>query len=681
MAAVLTGSSAWAATLPALDVTLGRARVTTQDDALSVTTGPLTRFWKLTEHGLRTTALRSTHGALPPLSTDTTVGADWEAKGWIDSTTPAELVSLTARESTDADFTSRHLEVIAEFNYPAARTALRYVIWAYPGADGLRTQLWMKNTAASPAATGQEPTKHNAHTTPSHRTDWLPVAPAQLRAIGYYNDTQNRHMPDTHLLREESVPPGVTDWANILCSESTIPGAANVALVKESHKCANQTGVDTGAFIANESGFALTGFGVSRSEVRSTEWRWAWANWIIAYPSAATSAALADQRELALKKFQRMRYPVRADLDLYTKANTWGSGRTGEESMARASESEVLAEIDSVAELGLDELQIDDGWQTGRMKPRQPAEREWIVRPDWYPNGWTNVVARAAEKHIKLGIWHAARAPLDALQHNHVTGGFKTWKLDFANLSDYSGVHSYLDKGRAFIEYTHHQVRVNWDVTEIAPRFGYFWASECGNLWLANRKPMQPASVVPKPWLMLREGREIARYLNLNKIELPIQNFAMVNTNVSDAHLHSTTYATALGLAGIPVFFQTTRLLTPEQRAETKALLDLYKQHRAAMFNAYVFPMGDEPDNQSWSGFQWFAPANPGEGYLLIFRERLNTEAEHQMALRFLHPGSKLVLQDLRSGRRTSVTLDDQRAAPLSIADPGGVAFMQFTVE
>jgi hypothetical protein len=809
-AAIAIFSASWltplsAAELPKLDASLGMARATTQGDTLTVTTGPITRTWKLTPNGLRTTALASIYGTFPSVSSPMATGADWEAKGWIDATTDAKLVALTAQPGTDDDFTSSHLEVVAEFEYPTAKTLLRYTVWAFPGSDGLRTQLWFKNvpgttknfkTAAQPAfeivkgtvraaqitddkelvlrvgpldfaksyeIAVQSPTenaatqtillasvdneaseelvtpndpavpvvaeistklrpdgfvmirvKSTAHspqitsaklleskkvvaeinatslaakqtpqdnaspqTQSAFRADWLPVTPAQLRAIGYFNDTQNRHSAATPLLREEVVKQGVTDWANILCSESSASGEANLALVKESHKCVNQPGVDTGAFVADENGIALTGLGITRSDVRATEWRWAWANWIIAYPGATASARLADQRELALKRFGRVRYPVRAELDLYIKANTWGSGRNQAESMARAAEAEVLPEIDSVADLGLDELQIDDGWQTGRMDTNQPTNLEWVVRPDWYPHGWTNVVARAAEKNIKLGIWHAARAPLSALEHNYESGGFKTWKLDFAVLKDYGGIHDYLAKGRDLIDYTHHSIRVNWDVTEIAPRFGYFWASECGNLWLANRKPVQGEKVVARPWLMLRESREVARYLNLNKIELPIQNFALVNTNVSDAPFYSTDYSTALGLPGIPVFFQTTRLLTPVQRAETRELLGIYKQHRAEMFAAFVFPIGDEPDNKSWSGFQWFNPDKPSEGYLLIFRERLNTEAINKIAVRFIAPGTKLTCENLLTGAKTEQTLDADRKAQFQINRAGDILFLK----
>jgi len=845
------------AALPALDAKFGNARATTHGDELTVTSGAISRTWKLTPHGLRTIAIGDPHSTNRVAAAST--GADWNAPGWIDESTPAELRSLTARESDDDGFTSRHLEVTAEFAYPAAQTLLRYVIWVYPDAGGLRTQLWLKsnysaNTGsgaadAKPAleliagnvagerftqkselvlrlgnldsaknysvelgamdsrprtqrveitsldketkvvaaesfvvATNQASATANlvtAELTPNlrpdgsvtiriratekdtpavlsslrvrsegkivaeflpktfakskpaapaggARADFVPVGlvaagmlpavepgfqpggknaamnltvgkseavrisdvssgrqdatlygrqgcpPPQLIAIGYYNDTQHRHEPDKHLLRETTTnAPATINWANILCVESAQGG---IALVKESHKCVNQLGIDTGAFVAGTNGVAITGWGISRADLRPNEWRWAWANWTIVYPATG-----ADARELAIKQFHRARYPIRADLDLYTKANTWGSGTTGDESKAYASEKEVLAEIDSVAALGLDTLQIDDGWESNQLQPRPPAAQEWWVRPDWYPEGWTNVVARAREKNISLGIWHAANAPLDALKRNYDLAGFKTWKLDFAHLNDYDSVFGYLAKGRGLIDYTGHRIRVNWDVTENDIRFGYFWASECGNLWLANRKPVQPTNVVARPWLMLREAWEVAHYLNLNKVELPIQNFARVNTNVSDAYLYSTTYATALGLPGIPVFFQTTRLFTPEQRAETKALLDIYKQHRAEMFASYIFPIGNEPDNKTWAGFQWFNPEAPASGYVLLFRERLNEQATRSIALRQLAPGTKLTLENLRTGKGAEVTLDANRAAEFTISEPGDVLFLKIT--
>ena len=762
--------------LPRLQETFGSARASTTDNRLSISTGKIARTWVLTTAGLRTTRL--TNLATGQVWSDQSpFGADWAHASLLGMDAEAELVSLTARESDDEEFTSRHLEVVAAFRYPQTDVELEYRIWVYPEAEGVRTQIWVKGQprevvqAALPRFVSKSELGHRdeewvlraldlpsgpewsidlsweetstppevvltsmdgeaRHTLSSTstgakgvlssdlrldgtvsvrvraqgdqlamteawlvgpdgeqkvrlaiassaidstgpgRVESLPVGGVDFRAIGYYNDTQHRHEPELHLLRDESVAGDEIAWASVLMGEAPRGG---VAIVKESHKCVNQSGVDTGAFQVGAGRVDVTGWGLGPKDLVPDEWRWAWATWTVLFDAPTDNA-----RQLALKRFDRIRYPQSAALDLYLKANTWGSGIDQPASMIRASEVEILAELESVADLGLDTLQIDDGWQIGRMRKEADPMVEWTVRPDWYPEGWANVVAKADQVGVDLGIWHAARAPLDALKRNWDEGHFKTWKLDFANLSAYAGVNDYLGKGRAFVTYTDHTVRVNWDVTENAPRFGYFWARECGNIWLANRKPLQPANVVPRPWLMLREAWELAHYLNSTKFELPIQNFRMVNREVSDAYLHSDTYSVALGLSGIPVFFQTTRLLEEDQREEIKALLQVYREHRRALFESFVFPVGDEPSNRSWSGFQWMNPEG-GDGFALLFRERLNEEPTKRVALRFIAPGSRVRLTDLRTGESSLQQTDSQGRIEVTLATAGDVQFLEIT--
>lgn len=823
--------------VPEISGSLGPARVHSSGNRITASTGTVERSWLWTGHGLATVSVVDQRTGREWVNGDP-AGCDWE-EGEGSELPAAELVSLTAERSDDDGFTSEHLRVRADVRYPASGRVVRHETWVYPGSEGMRTQLWMKQEDAAGGTAGGEvggpgisvvsgrpvmvraaldvaPVWHarslqgqkgitlrfegldpsrtyhlgfswwdygnggrrqrvvatsidgearsllvkpqvlpgwkedhrraeslvveiprqvnlDGSTTiivdrlmgPSavlceawlygsgragrleidagrkrelegmapegcsllayldggseqkpagrksgKRTDFLPVRAPELRAIGYFNDTQNRHRPDTHLVRDEVVGPGSVDWANILCLEN---GRGGVALVKESHKCVNQAGVDTGGFEAGAGGVAVTGRGLPESQL-AADWRWCWATWMVLYPEASD-----DLRELALKRFDRTRYPMVPGRDAYLKANTWGSGINQPESMARASEDEVLAEMDSVADLGLDAIQIDDGWQNGRKKDRSREEREWQPRADWYPQGWSRVVERADKLDLDLGVWFAARAPLEDLVSAYDGAGFTTFKLDFASLRDFSSVEQYLAKGRSLVAHSGHKARVNWDVTENAARFGYFWARECGSVWLANRKPMKPESVVPRPWLMLREVWELARYLNPQKFELPVSNFRMVNQKVSDAHLYSDTYAVALGLPGLPVFFQTTRLLEPGQRAEVKEVLKSYRAVRDDLFGSYVFPVGSEPDNASWAGFQWVDP-DSGSGYLLVFRERLNEEAEASMPLRFLKAGTRLALDDLLGGTSGRVSLDSNAALPLVIGKPGGVFFGRYRV-
>ncbi len=503
------------------------------------------------------------------------------------------------------------------------------------------------------------------------RVDFLPVHDGSMTAFGYYNDTQHRHTPEDHMSRQESVKNSTVDWASVLFVENTKGG---IAWVKESHKCVNRSGVDTGEFFRDAAGLHNSGSGLSAEYLQSDTYRWCWASWTVLYPEAT-----ADQRELAMKQFDRARFPVDPKRDVWIKANTWGSGNSGTESMSMAAEAEVLKEIESAVDLGIDVLQIDDGWQKGRSKEPDAKKNEWHTREDWYPNGWKTVRAAAAAKNLRLGLWTAARAELDDLKRNYDQGGFETWKYDFASIKNYDHLHGHWAKLRAFIKYTGHKARMAVDVTENAPRFGYFWARDFGCVWLSNRKPKNPGNTVPKPTLMLRENRELAEYVNLNKFELPIQNYARVDQKKSDAHLYGHTYEVAQGLMGIPTFFQTTYYYEGAARDEVREILKVYKKVQLDLYQRYVFAIGETPNGSSLSGFQWVDP-DSDTGYLLVFRERLNKLVNGDLALRFLKPGTNLQLSDLRTGEKWIETLNNDCAISMRIKTPADIAFIKYNI-
>jgi len=75
---------------------------------LTIGTGKVTREWSWTGKGWLTSNVAHTDsGKVWPLA-DTSRTADWQVPGVAGE---AELISVTARESDDEGFTSRHLEV------------------------------------------------------------------------------------------------------------------------------------------------------------------------------------------------------------------------------------------------------------------------------------------------------------------------------------------------------------------------------------------------------------------------------------------------------------------------------------------------------------------------------------------------------------------------------------------
>ena len=68
-----------------------------------------------------------------------------------------------------------------------------------------------------------------------------------------------------------------------------------------------------------------------------------------------------------------------------------------------------------------------------------------------------------------------------------------------------------------------------------------------------------------------------------------------------------------------------------------------------------------------------------GDGFVLLFRERLNEEPTKRVALRFIAPGSRLRLTDLRTGESSLQQTDSQGRIEVTLATAGDVQFLEIT--
>lgn len=506
------------------------------------------------------------------------------------------------------------------------------------------------------------------------RVDFLPVDATSLvrRYVGYYNDTQHRNTKETPLLKEEVANAAIEDkevnaWSNVLFVEDK----SNVLIVvKESHKCVNQYGYDTGAFELTESGIANTGTSLQPQEIMEDRYRQAWASWTVVGKNTV------DGRELALKIFERLRFPVNPETDIYIIANTWGSDRGVEAS----NEGNVLKEMSIQKYLGIDVQQIDDGYQKPSKDNKNGKVNGWYPHPDRYPDGFKNVRSKAEEYGLKLGLWFAAMpVSLQEMKDNYDAAGFSYYKLDFANIRNHNHIEQMIDKIRAYELYTNHKSKVNWDVTENAPRFGYFWAKEYGCVFLENRKPKFPENVVYVPYLVLRDLWHLSKYCNLNKFQGAVQNKDMVDKVKSDAYKYSHAYITTIPLMATPLFFQETQFYSKAALDEIKPIISAYKKERDKIYNCLVYPVGDEPNNASWTGFQAH-DISSDTGYLNIFREIENKERTCKIRMRFI-AGKTVVFTNILNGESFDVSVDKKGMAEFTIANPSEFKMLKYELK
>jgi len=650
--------------------TLGRASVHIEGHELVVSTGTVEGRWTWTGEGFVTSGLKNLRTQREWMTQKPAYPADWDLR--LFSGRP-ELVSLRAEVSTDDGFTSEHLRVIVELKYPlpeemypGSGMRVRFEIWAYPQSPGLRTQLTL-GTSGSWVAPG-------IATSDDYRIDYLPLTLAglQRQTVGFYNDHDGRNADEIDFVENRTLPgsfPGAEEYprANMVFF---FDHAGGVALVKESHKVINKPGVNTGSFRATGHGVESTGWGAALAYLERDTMVPCWASWRICWDHGE------EDKQLAVKQFDRMRFPVLKE-SVVLLCNVWGGGQRS----AGAKEENILREIRSCAHLGIDVLQIDAGWQDD--DPSTPA---WEPKPEAYPNGWGTIRTLAKESGVTLGIWSRAQdivANPDKLIRLY-DQGFRHFKVDIGSWNTYDFLNKLTTIARDLKKYSAHTATINWDVTHKGLRVGYLFNREYGNLFLQNRRlpfenegrGLATHSYVPRR--ILKDQWRAADYLNLNQLLFNVQTTQFVHPETSNARLYGDVYSFAATMMSAPLFFTTPSKYAPEDRAALKRIIEVYKQHREALYAGYVFSLGEVPSDESWSGFQNYHPENT-VGYLTLFRGLNNRETKQNIQLRFLK-GRTLRLENLLNGEVQTIAVSRTGEASFEIAAPASFRFYRYHI-
>ena len=183
------------------------------------------------------------------------------------------------------------------------------------------------------------------------------------------------------------------------------------------------------------------------------------------------------------------------------------------------------------------------------------------------------------------------------------------------------------------------------------------------------------------PYQVLRQHWLMSKYFAVNKLQVMMQNPKREDASRSDGPQHGHAYAYATGLAcGAPVFFQSGQFLDMEGRKELKALFAAYKPAHEDIITSIVFPIGDEPDNASWTGFQMQSTTRANGGHLLIFRELHNDQKTAIVQLKFL-AGRELVLTNLLTGEKRGATVDSVGKVQLTIEKTADYRLLRYEVK
>ncbi len=227
---------------------------------------------------------------------DSKYNCDWDLPGAINDSTQTQPLDLSITENDDDGFISKHLQVVSTFQYLAAKLEVKHVIWVFPNAPGIRTQLLVK--ALDGFSSQNLPDKEGVRidcghkiSVPSSRSEYLPLDLTRENARrywGYYNNPGSRHDPAREMLEETLVtgyPLFLTEenhWASGLSVEYN-KGENGICVVKESPKCVNEQSHYTGSFYSGPNGLVVSGWRLTPGKIVTDRYRECWATWTIVW--------------------------------------------------------------------------------------------------------------------------------------------------------------------------------------------------------------------------------------------------------------------------------------------------------------------------------------------------------------------------------------------------------------
>lgn len=317
---------------------------------------------------------------------------------------------------------------------------------------------------------------------------------------------------------------------------------------------------------------------------------------------------------------------------LATMSNTWGDCN----GTKRVCEEFLLSEIDKAAELGVDIVQIDDGWQAGETYDESIKDERghrifndefWKVDKMLFPNGMRYVSDYAAKKGVKIGLWfapdshdHFAKMPRDlaVLKNAYENWGVRFFKIDMYWIEDDEDRDrflEFLDKIYSFGD----DVAVQLDVTYVA-RINYLCGKRYGSLFVENRftrsRTFYPHRTLRNLWLL-------SKYIPASRLQLELVNpelyshkyiegddFAPVNYGID--------YLFASVMVSNPLFWMEMQFVSNNNSERLKNIVSFWKKYRSILSESDVEPIGECPTGRSFTGFH--IRHKDGE-YALVFRE------------------------------------------------------------
>jgi alpha-galactosidase len=361
-------------------------------------------------------------------------------------------------------------------------------------------------------------------------------------------------------------------------------------------------------------------------------------------------------REGRIRAMHRWQRSLRPDTDVHRiprfVSNTWGDRNRD----ARIRHDFIMEEINAAASLGVDVVQIDDGWQKGVSSNSSKAKSAggvwsgfwatdpefWTPDPKRFPNGFSEITKHAARNGVEIGLWYApdssnefANWKQDALQllRLYREYGVRTFKLDSIDAASHAARRNLRCMLEEVRSESGGQIVCDLDITgSNVSRPGYFGAIGCGPLFVENRYTdwhcYWPHSVLRNLW-------QLSHWVAPQNMRMEFLNNERNGHKYQEDPLAPAAYPPATLFAIImfsnPLGWFENTGLSAKFRESVTSLVRCWRLHRAAIATGDIYPIGDTPDGMAWTGFCSVAD-DKHHGFAVAFNE-MSGEQKHTFVM------------------------------------------------
>jgi hypothetical protein len=582
-----------------------------------------------------------------------------------------EKLELTSQINENPFSKLKYREVIVSGSWLQGRIQHRLIL--YPKGSVLEYQTGISGKLSSSLfgekmLIGSEMVEQ--HRPPESTKSWVQVSPGFSHFL--IKSYQMKEATDYHNspLQERVILPfskPAIESSNLVVLENS-KNQSGIFLAKLSPIGKNQTAYPGYDWLFDRSKLQIVGAGISDLDQKVLEW---------SYPLLLGVGQNMEKLLVNLLSSQKTRMNSISLSFPMIMSNTWGDRSKD----SRMNAAFIANEIRLAQQLGINYVQLDDGWQAGLSKNSANksgkvwddwSNSDWNPHPDRFPGGLEPVVKQADSLGVSLGLWFNPskvreyekwQRDAELLKSFHQRYGVKQIKIDGLELQSGQSEKRIKEMLRNAILDTSGRLSFNLDVTA-GNRLGYLDGIELGTLFLENRYTDWGNYF---PHWTLRNLWQLGKIIPVQRIQAEFLNVQRnknqydPNDPLSPSNV-GISYAFGVAAAAQPLAWMELSQLPKEDFWLLQKEIQSYLKWGKLYSSGTIIPIGNRPTGFEWTGFQSFL--EDGSSIIIIYREN-HPESNFQLELsapfsefEILHGKGNLKLNSSGSRSKLEITID-----------------------